>query len=157
MSLTHFTSDVYSDLMVQTSRKKALLRERNLIVSHYGFFRLGDQPGFFTPWWEEPCDDVTMNLSDAVNELLFKSGFNLLFIVTNCLLTLAIPLTLNDKNFDEIMQKWASAFAGVAYFSVCFLMELALCSLSILTRSLASVMLGFCCSDEDHSANGFVL
>lgn len=134
-------------LRVVNNHHEAIKREityRAPIVTSFSFFRVDDKPGLLTPWWEKTSDGENMGLSAAGLELMVRAGSNFYYAI-HALLDLpgnVLDSVLYQETIEEQVIVTTKHLSLTFIYSIDLVVEFVLNALAILTRTLASVVLG---------------
>lgn len=140
MAINDVLQTTYDSLEEVMGEVESEITKTAPIVTSFSFFRVDDKPGLFTPWWEKTSSGENMGLFEAGLELVVRAGNNCLIVVVSIL---CMPYALcTEETVEELMIGELELIGMALIYSASFVMELVLNVLAMLTRTLASVVLG---------------
>ena len=125
----------YMDGDEQTTR---LLQTR----TNFAFFKDQDNSGLLTPWWEKTASGESMDPLAAGKELIVTSGLNLFMLGVNIANIFAAPCLYDDESDYSLASYWVGSAVGIPYLAAAFVIDIALAITALVTRTLASLVLG---------------
>ena len=141
--MTSYAEEVKNELDSLYEQRENYINDFGIVRTSFSFFRVDDQPGLLTPWWEtKDYDDSNMDFVAAGKELVLMVGWNLM-MVGGGLVSLVVTPFLNQADYQSSSAARCSA-AAIAVVSgvIDFTIDLVMSLVAMVTRSLASVALG---------------
>ena len=138
-----FIENVESELSHMSEELAKFVEKYSSVRTSLSFFREGNEPGFLSPWWEKDIQGRNLGPLEAGQELAVKAAANLLMTAASLCQLLITPFESDSEDYHSSKtERCCASFVGLLLYAVSFVVDLVLNLTAMITRSLASIVLG---------------